>query len=88
MANDFFFNRAGLDRPDLRRNEGGRHSRRPDRPQQDVLLRLLPAHARAERRSSTKPATPCCPAALTNDRSDAGNRQVRGGHLGPIATAR
>ncbi len=45
MANDFFFNRAGIDKPILDRHEGGRHHRRSDCPEQDVLLRVVSADA-------------------------------------------
>ena len=45
MANDFFFNRAGIEKPILDRHEGGRHDRRPDHQEQDVLLRFVPAYA-------------------------------------------
>ena len=45
IANDFFFNRAGIDKPELERQRGGRHDRRAHHQEQDFLLRLLPADA-------------------------------------------
>ena len=45
MANDFFFNRAGIEKPILDRHEGGGTIGGPIIREQDVLLRLVPAHA-------------------------------------------
>ena len=59
IANDFFFNRAGTDKPLLRRNEGGFTVGGPISAEPHVLLRLL-QNTGPKRRSSTKRATPCC----------------------------
>ena len=84
MANDFFFNRAGIDKPIL---EPARRRRHASAVRSSGTRRSssVPTSARRPRPPSwTRRATPCSlPRALTDDRSDAGINSFARGHLEP-----
>ena len=72
IANDFFFNRAGIDKPMLRRNEGGFTVGGPIRQEQTFFFgsyQLTRAQTSFVDEASN---TVLLPRALTDDRSDAG----------------
>jgi hypothetical protein len=85
MANDFFFNRAGFDKPLLRRNEGGLTTGGPIARSRTFFFGSYQA-TRAETSFVDEASnTVLLPSALTDDRSDAGINQFAAAIWSPDA---
>ena len=88
MANDFFFNRAGIEKPILRRHEGGGTLGGPIARNRTFFFGSY-QRTKAETSFVDEASnTVLLPKALTDDRSDAGINAFATAHLGARRTVR